>query len=176
MKTICRTYELAKRWDCSQRTIRRLLDAGKLPGFKAGGTWRIKDESVEKIKKNHSRQLTSRYGIESSKSKDDLVDLMGEVGETFDYQRINRLRGPIVYAWIRSGKCLYIGRSYNGIARPLDTKHHQIGNGDFLPEDEILIWPVANKRACDRIERDLIDKLMPALNRKCSYVESQEIA
>jgi excisionase family DNA binding protein len=41
-----RTYEAAKRFNCSQRTIRRLLDQGKLPGFKIGGTWRI--ESGEK--------------------------------------------------------------------------------------------------------------------------------
>jgi excisionase family DNA binding protein len=50
-----KTYEMAKRLDCSQRTIRRLCDEGKLPGFKIGGTWRIKAEEIEDaILKRHT--------------------------------------------------------------------------------------------------------------------------
>jgi len=44
-----RTYEAAQRLDCTQRTVRRLLDQGKLHGFKMGGTWRINNEEIIRI-------------------------------------------------------------------------------------------------------------------------------
>jgi excisionase family DNA binding protein len=51
-----KTHEIAKRLDCSQRTIRRLLDEGKLPGFKIGGTWRVKVEEMQEIlQKRHTK-------------------------------------------------------------------------------------------------------------------------
>jgi excisionase family DNA binding protein len=50
-----KTYEAAKRFDCTQRTVRRLLDEGKLPGFKIGGTWRVKtDEIQDQALKRHT--------------------------------------------------------------------------------------------------------------------------
>ena len=55
-----RTYEMAKRLDCSQRTIRRLCDEGKLPGFKIGGTWRIEvDEIKDEILKRRTNSAKS---------------------------------------------------------------------------------------------------------------------
>jgi len=52
MKPVFRTYELAKKLDCSERTIRRMIDRGELPGFKVGGTWRIKNQEYEQILQN----------------------------------------------------------------------------------------------------------------------------
>jgi len=51
---------MAKRLDCSQRTIRRLCDEGKLPGFKIGGTWRIEvDEIKDEILKRRTNSAKS---------------------------------------------------------------------------------------------------------------------
>jgi len=52
MKSVYRTYELAKKWDCSQRTIRRMIDRGELTGFKIGGTWRVKNDKLDEILEN----------------------------------------------------------------------------------------------------------------------------
>ena len=56
VKSILHTYELAKKFDCTQRTIRRMLDRGELPGFKIGGIWRIKSDELDDIlKKRHTK-------------------------------------------------------------------------------------------------------------------------
>lgn len=52
MKSVYRTYELAKKWDCSQRTIRRMIDRGELTGVKIGGTWRVKSDKIDEILEN----------------------------------------------------------------------------------------------------------------------------
>jgi excisionase family DNA binding protein len=41
--------EVAKMLRVSEDTIRRMIDDGKLPAFKARGNWRIRREEVEKI-------------------------------------------------------------------------------------------------------------------------------
>jgi len=46
-----RTYEAAQRLDCTQRTVRRLLDQGKLQGYKIGGTWRVEPDEIENQRK-----------------------------------------------------------------------------------------------------------------------------
>lgn len=51
-----KTHEAAKRYDVSQRTVRRLLDQGKLPGYKIGGTWRVNsDEMQDQIQKKYTK-------------------------------------------------------------------------------------------------------------------------
>lgn len=51
-----KTYEAAKKLDCSQRTIRRLLNEEKLHGYKIGGTWRVdSDELCAQLKKTYTK-------------------------------------------------------------------------------------------------------------------------
>jgi excisionase family DNA binding protein len=44
MKESYRLDELAAIWDCSTRTVRRLIASGKLKAFKVGHHWRITAE------------------------------------------------------------------------------------------------------------------------------------
>ncbi len=41
--------ELAEYWQVSERTIKRLIDAGKLRAFKIGRQWRVHQRDVERF-------------------------------------------------------------------------------------------------------------------------------
>lgn len=41
--------ELSQRWNCHQRTVRRLIDNRELPAFRLGRDWRVKPEAVQQF-------------------------------------------------------------------------------------------------------------------------------
>jgi len=44
--------DLAKRWQVHEVTLRRMLESGKLPGFKIGRSWRITAATVAAYEAN----------------------------------------------------------------------------------------------------------------------------
>ncbi len=46
--------EIAERWRCSAVTVYRLLNAGKLGGFRVGRGWRVPEESVSAYENPHT--------------------------------------------------------------------------------------------------------------------------
>ena len=46
--------EIAERWRCSAVTVYRLLNAGKLGGFRVGRGWRVPAESVSAYESPHT--------------------------------------------------------------------------------------------------------------------------
>lgn len=50
-KEILTAQEVATYLRVHPYTVKRLARAGKLPGFKIGGQWRFKKESLEKMQK-----------------------------------------------------------------------------------------------------------------------------
>lgn len=44
--------DLANRWQLSKLTIYRMLERGVIPGFKAGGSWRITEAVVQAVENN----------------------------------------------------------------------------------------------------------------------------
>jgi hypothetical protein len=79
----------------------------------------------------------------------------------FSGQELNVLLRPIVYAFYRSGECLYVG-SGGSLARPLDTNHHH--RADLTGADELVIYPCLNREEARVQEARLIDSLHPILN------------
>lgn len=74
---------------------------------------------------------------------------------------------PCIYAWFRGQVCLYVGKSLNGICRPLSLEHHIINRSmTVLPTDTIkLFWcSVKNDRELLDIECKYIKKLKPRFN------------
>ncbi|MGA7640064.1 MAG: hypothetical protein WA785_20095 [Candidatus Acidiferrales bacterium] len=54
----------------------------------------------------------------------------------YTIEEMKALVRPCVYAFLRNGKVMYIGKSCNGILRPLSPKHHV--RGGSLPACESL--------------------------------------
>jgi excisionase family DNA binding protein len=46
--------EVAARWSCSPRHVRRLAERHQLPGLRVGGAWRFSLESVEAFEAGHT--------------------------------------------------------------------------------------------------------------------------
>ena len=44
--------DLAERWHVHIITVRRMLESGKLPGFKIGNNWRVTAETVSAVEQN----------------------------------------------------------------------------------------------------------------------------
>ena len=44
--------DLVKRWQLHEVTLRRMLEHGRLPGFKVGGTWRVTEATVMAVESN----------------------------------------------------------------------------------------------------------------------------
>ncbi len=49
--------EIAERWRCSAVTVYRLLNAGKLEGFRVGRGWRIPEESLSAYEPPHTTNI-----------------------------------------------------------------------------------------------------------------------
>ena len=49
--------EIAERWRCSAVTVYRLLNAGKLEGFRVGRGWRIPEESLSAYENPHTTNI-----------------------------------------------------------------------------------------------------------------------
>lgn len=52
MNTTFTPADLAERWHLHVITIRRMLESGKLPGFKVGNTWRVTAAVVAAVEQN----------------------------------------------------------------------------------------------------------------------------
>lgn len=46
--------ELAERWRCSAVTVYRLLNDGRLAGFRVGRAWRVPEEAVRQYENPHA--------------------------------------------------------------------------------------------------------------------------
>lgn len=71
-------------------------------------------------------------------------------------------RRPIVYLWLRADNCLYVGKSANGIVRPLSPAHHRLAN--IEPADQLVVFEMENDAVARRTEARLIRGLNPLLN------------
>lgn len=75
-----------------------------------------------------------------------------------------RLTNPLVYAWMRSGgDWLYVGVCKRGLRR-LTMKHESVKDIDPR-KDWFFFWPCPTYEAALRLERRLIRKWRPALNK-----------
>ncbi len=74
------------------------------------------------------------------------------------------LISPLVYVLLRGNRPLYVGMSTLGARRPFDPGHHALRH--MQDGDKLLLWPVKNALMAERMERLLIDRLKPALNKQ----------
>lgn len=73
------------------------------------------------------------------------------------------ISGPIVYAWKREGKWLYIGHSNRGLERLVT--HDLIGRkAPLLPSDTIELWRFPTLRMAQGVEAALIKSIRPVYN------------
>ena len=100
----------------------------------------------------------------------DLESKIGSPQEMLTGDEVLQMRRPTVYAWIRNGEVLYIGRSIHGAARPLEHNHHRIK--DILPTDFLYIWQFVEDADAIKLEISLIADLHPPLNRYVPSVQS----
>lgn len=75
-----------------------------------------------------------------------------------------RMRAPVVYAWMRDGVPLYVGVGKNGIDRPFSASHHVFTLGRIHADDTFLCWSVKSRREALRIEGELIRRFRPKFN------------
>lgn len=59
--TFYSAHELAELWRCSDAYVYRQLRSGALRGFKAGGGWRVSEESRLMFEKSKEEEAQSRY-------------------------------------------------------------------------------------------------------------------
>ena len=76
---------------------------------------------------------------------------------------VRTLQRPLVYAWIRDKRVLYVGRSHVGLARPLSLSHEVMRS--ITDDDRLRVWPCDDSAAADRLEAQLIGLLKPEFNR-----------
>jgi hypothetical protein len=75
---------------------------------------------------------------------------------------VHLLRGPLVYALVRAGQALYVGKGVD-IGRPMSRTHHVIPR-TLRPRDEIWIWPMIDDATAISFEAALIHTLGPTQN------------
>ncbi len=92
----------------------------------------------------------------------DLEEAIGEPLRSFTGADIIAMRQPLIYAWVRDGEVLYVGKGAVGMVRPLQCDHHRLK--DILPTDELYIWHLQTADEVERIERQLIVLLKPRYN------------
>jgi tRNA A37 N6-isopentenylltransferase MiaA len=84
-------------------------------------------------------------------------------------------RKPAVYAWIRDGAVLYVGKAGSGIARPCSPQHEAITTDAIHSGDTIAIWACrASSEAL--FEQHLIDHLKPSRNRAVTRWAGEALA
>jgi hypothetical protein len=86
--------------------------------------------------------------------------------DTWDVDRLNEERGPLVYIfWKNKPKyeALYIGRSAVGLTRPLSTGHPRTRQCVEMTQLELIYCH--DLKAAAKLEVFLIRKLRPPLNR-----------
>jgi hypothetical protein len=80
------------------------------------------------------------------------------------YPDFKRLTLSIIYIWWRGRDCRYIGQSRYGLVRPLNSSHDANIVEEFKPGDELQIIQCP-KEQLNQLERELIQKYLPELNR-----------
>jgi hypothetical protein len=103
---------------------------------------------------------------------DVLERLLKERGQApdvvFDGKEVRQwTRTSVLYAWVRNGKVLYIGKGGNstGIGRPLTRSHHVLPR--IQDSDQLLVWFFEDDYhggLCSE-ETRLIRELCPVMNR-----------
>jgi hypothetical protein len=76
-------------------------------------------------------------------------------------------RKPCIYAWFRGNECLYVGKSSNGIVRPMG-KHQVIGRKDSIQLTDTLYLHFPETQTNDElqtIETEYIAVLKPKYHR-----------
>ena len=83
-------------------------------------------------------------------------------------QQANRACGPLVYIFweVKDGKrtALYVGRSYYGLQRPLDTSH-PCARQARAEADELEFLCCVDRPQCERLEKKMIYHLQPRYNQ-----------
>jgi hypothetical protein len=77
--------------------------------------------------------------------------------------QIAKLTGLLVYSWWRDGTCRYVGLSRRGLRRLFGMHEHF---ADIGPKDVLRIYPCATVEQAQRLERRLIRKFRPELNKE----------
>lgn len=81
------------------------------------------------------------------------------------------LRGPVVYILRRGGRVLYVGRSAQGLARPLASTHHVLGRLAFDGSEELTAFLCASAAEAVAVEAELILRMRPELNTRAVRLE-----
>lgn len=111
------------------------------------------------------------------RSLDALVALLGPPAVDLDGALIHgTLRRPMVYVWIRTAGehqlIEYVGKSVEGIARPLSGYHHRRDELGYAG-DRLLCWRAESEQAAAELEAELIRRCNPRLNARPSGAKWQ---
>lgn len=132
-----------------------------------------RDDALEALRRARASAHSASRGLSRSlldfQAKSSVVppSLRGTVGDPdFDIQAADlmRGRGPVVYAWVRGRKVLYIGSSLLGLSRPLFEKHHRLRLSDLHPTDRLMVWRYKHGEEARAVESLLIKHARPLLN------------
>lgn len=75
------------------------------------------------------------------------------------------LRRCCIYFWMRDGEPLYIGKSAQGVHRPISRGHDVINSYDVFREgDELWLFECDNEEQMDAREKKMIKKFNPKFN------------
>lgn len=80
-------------------------------------------------------------------------------------QEFKTYKTPCVYVWKRGNEWLYVGQSYRGLQRIVDSKHHALHNAEIHDTDEILIMYNLREHYARLVEVDLIRRYKPRYNK-----------
>ena len=61
---------------------------------------------------------------------------------------------------------LYVGRSAQGLARPLASSHHVLGQLAFDGTEELTVFPCESAAEAVVVEAELIVRMVPTLNKR----------
>jgi len=79
----------------------------------------------------------------------------------------------MVYAFVRDGRCLYIGMSRHGIGRAYDPGHHVLVDVKPEPGDRIAFWYCSSPEEAKELEKAMIREHVPAMNAKLYSVKER---
>lgn len=91
------------------------------------------------------------------------IKLNNEAVPTYS-ARLGDLQAPGVYAILRGDLVIYIGSTKGGIIRPVRTDHHR--GSSFQANDKVLFWRCFTTVDALELEKKLIMKYQPPLNRQ----------
>ena len=69
MSTALTVKQVAERLNVNERTVYRLAQAGKLPGFKVAGAWRFLEEDLASWISKQKQEATGERGGSSEEAK-----------------------------------------------------------------------------------------------------------